>query len=82
MIKEWNSPITDPSYSSPKSVFINKGEKLFQAMLSQILIAIKREIPPPSPTPNPFEIISSNNMTTTPAKVNYKMISKAFPLPI
>jgi len=35
----------DPSYSSPKSVLITKGEKLFHKMLSQILMAMNNEIP-------------------------------------
>ena len=47
--KEWKRAITAPSNSVSCSVLIVIGEKLFQRMLSQMLVAMKREIPFPRP---------------------------------
>lgn len=79
-MSKWTIPITDPSNSIPLSVLIVIGEKHFQIIVSQILVAINNEIPEPSPYP--FYNNSSNMITTIPAKVNYKMIKSAFPAPI
>jgi hypothetical protein len=50
---EWKKAIIDPSYSSPKVVFWVMGENDFQIIVSQTLMAIKREIPE-FPIPYPF----------------------------
>jgi len=42
------------------------GLKAFHTMFSQMLVAMKREIP--EPIPYPFVIISSTRMTITPAR--------------
>ncbi len=81
MIKEWNRPMIEPSYSIPLSVLKVIGEKVFQTMLSQILMAMKREIPE-FPRPYPLDNNSSNNKTIIPAKVNWMTIKIAFPAPI
>jgi hypothetical protein len=51
VIKEWKRAIMAPSYSVPISVLVVIGEKAFQTMVSQILVAMKREIPDPNPYP-------------------------------
>jgi hypothetical protein len=56
------------------------GEKAFQRMVSQILVAMKSEIP--DPNPYPLLNISSNIIIIYPAKVNYNIIKIAFPAPI
>lgn len=67
---EWKKLIIDPSYSSlPDYVLIEIGENVFQRIVSQTLIAINNEIPE-FPIPYPFYSISSNKITTIPAKVN------------
>jgi len=43
--------MTAPSYSVPISVLAVMGEKAFQTIVSQILVAMKSEIPDPSPYP-------------------------------
>jgi hypothetical protein len=45
------------------------GEKDFHMIVSQMLIAMKREIPE-SPIPYPLASNSSNKITITPAKVS------------
>jgi hypothetical protein len=49
--KKWNNAIIAPSNSVPYSVLMVIGEKLFHKMFSQMLVAIKREIPLPRPYP-------------------------------
>ena len=46
---ECTNEIIDPSNSVPESVLIVIGEKVLQKILSQILLAMKSEIPCPSP---------------------------------
>lgn len=58
--------MTAPSNSVPWSVLIVIGEKLFQSMFSQMLVAMNKEIP--EPKPYPFYSNSSNKITITPAK--------------
>lgn len=61
-----------PSNSVPWSVLIVTGEKLFHRMVSQMLVAMKREIP--DPNPYPFYNNSSSISTMKPAMNNWKMI--------
>ena len=70
-----------PSYSSPNSVFILNGLKDFQTIVSQILIAINKDIPL-YPRPYPFSSNSSNKNTTTPAKTNWATIKTQLVTPI
>ena len=49
VIKRWNKATTAPSYSVPDSVLVVIGEKDFHTMVSQMLVAMKREIPDPIP---------------------------------
>jgi len=49
VISIWNKATMAPSYSFPASVLVVIGEKAFHTMVSQILVAIKREIPDPIP---------------------------------
>jgi len=79
VIKEWKRAITAPSYSFPISVLTEMGEKAFQTMVSQILVAMNREIPDPSPYP--FYNISSSRMIIYPANVSWMIIRIAFPAP-
>lgn len=79
VIKEWKRAITAPSYSVPNSVLVVIGEKAFQRIVSQTLVAIKSEIP--LPNPYPFYSISSSIIIMYPAKVNYMIINMAFPAP-
>jgi hypothetical protein len=79
VIKEWKRAIIAPSYSFPISVLTEMVEKAFQTMVSQILVAMKREIPDPSPYP--FYNISSSKIIIYPAKVSWIMIRIAFPAP-
>lgn len=81
VMRLWKSAMMEPSYSSPKSVFVTSGEKVFQMIVSQILMAMKSEIPE-FPSPYPLLKSSSRSITTTPAKVNWIMINNAFPAPI
>ena len=48
---KWNKATIAPSNSVPWSVLMVTGEKHFQRMLSQMFVAIKREIPDPRPYP-------------------------------
>jgi hypothetical protein len=41
----------EPSYSVPYSVLVVIGEKAFHTIVSQILVAMKSEIPLPNPYP-------------------------------
>lgn len=68
MIKEWNNDTMAPSYSVPYSVLVVIGEKAFHNMVSQMLVAMKSEIP--LPNPYPLLNISSNIIMMYPAKVN------------
>ena len=56
------------------------GENALQRMFSQMLQAMKREIPDP-PKPHPLVRTSSSIMTMTPAKVSWIMMRMAFPAP-
>ena len=47
--KKWKSAIIAPSNSAPYSVLIVMGEKLFHRIISQMFVAMKSEIPLPSP---------------------------------
>ena len=58
--------MTAPSNSAPRAPVMVYGLKAFQMMLSQMLVAMKREIPEPSPYP--FCSSSSRQMTMMPAK--------------
>lgn len=55
------------------------GLKHFHKKVSQILVAIKSEIP--LPIPYPFEINSSSIIITIPENVSYKMMRSPFPAP-
>ena len=56
------------------------GERLLQTIFSQILTAINKETPDPSPYP--FCNISSNRITMNPEAVNWMIMRIAFPAPI
>lgn len=56
------------------------GENAFQTMVSQILVAIKRDIP--LPNPYPFCRSSSNSNTISPATNNWMIIRRQTPAPI
>jgi hypothetical protein len=58
----------DPSNSVPCCVVIVIGENDFQIIFSQILVAMKREIPLPSPYP--LLSMSSSNRTIIPENTN------------
>ena len=47
--RKWNKAMTAPSNSVPYSVLIVIGEKLFHRIFSQMLVAMKSEIPDPNP---------------------------------
>lgn len=47
--RAWNRPTMEPSNSVPASVLRVMGEKQRQKIFSQMLLAIKREIPWPKP---------------------------------
>ena len=79
VIIRWIRAIKAPSNSVPLPVLIVVGEKAFQMMDSQMLVAMKREIPEPSPYP--FCSSSSRIITTIPAANNCKMMSMALPAP-
>ena len=64
----------------PYSLLIVMGLSDFQTMLYEILTAIKREIPEPSPYP--FCSMSSSKITMNPEAVSWMTISIAFPTPI
>jgi len=46
---KWKRAIIAPSNSVPWSVLIVTGENDFQRIVSQILVAMKREMPDPRP---------------------------------
>jgi len=46
---KWKRAIIAPSNSAPYSVLIVTGEKLFHKIISQMLVAMKSEIPLPKP---------------------------------
>jgi len=68
-----------PSNWVPEAVEMVVGERDFQMMVSQMFVAIKREIP--EPNPYPFCKSSSQTMTRIPAKNSCTTIRKAFPAP-
>lgn len=45
----WNSAMMAPSNSVPRPVLMVVGENAFQMMVSQMFVAMKREIPEPRP---------------------------------
>lgn len=47
--KRWKRAMTAPSNSVPRPVFTVAGEKAFHTMVSQMLVAMKREMPDPRP---------------------------------
>jgi len=47
--RKWKRAMMAPSNSAPCSVLIVIGEKDFHRMISQMLVAMKREIPDPRP---------------------------------
>lgn len=49
VIMKWKRAMIAPSNSAPCSVRIVTGEKLFHRIISQMLVAMKSEIPDPSP---------------------------------
>lgn len=49
VIMRWNSAMMAPSNSVPLPVLIVVGENAFQMIVSQMFVAMKREIPEPSP---------------------------------
>ena len=71
---ECTKDIIDPSNSVPASVLMVIGENDLQKIFSQILEAMKSEVPCPSPYP--FYNKSSNKIQITPATTNYKTIIK------
>lgn len=70
----------DPSNSVPYYVVIVIGEKDFQIMFSQILVAMNSEIP--LPKPYPLLSMSSRSNTTIPANTSCPKINRQFPNPI
>jgi len=65
---ECTKDIIDPSNSVPASVLTVIGENDLQKMFSQILEAMKSEIP--WPNPYPFYKRSSNKIQIIPATTN------------
>lgn len=49
--------MTAPSNSVPRPVLTVAGENAFQTIVSQILVAIKSEIPDPRPYPKKKRIV-------------------------
>lgn len=49
VIMRWNSAMMAPSNSVPLPVLIVVGENAFQIIVSQIFVAMNREIPDPRP---------------------------------
>lgn len=49
VIMRWKSAMMAPSNSVPLPVLIVVGENAFQMIVSQMFVAMKREIPEPSP---------------------------------
>jgi hypothetical protein len=69
MSSPWSREIIAPSYSSPNSVLWVIGENAFHMMLSQILIAMKSEVPE-FPIPYPLERSSSIKSIMTAENTN------------
>lgn len=63
---KWKRAIMHPSNSAPCSVLMVMGENDFHRMISQMFVAMKREIP--EPRPYPFWRSSSRRMTMMPAR--------------
>lgn len=76
----WKREMMAPSYSRPYSVLWVMGEKDFHMMFSQMLMAIKREVPD-VPTPYPLDRSSSIMIITTAENTNYTIMRIAFPAP-
>ena len=68
-----------PSNSGPRPVLTVLGEKAFQMMFSQMLVAINREIP--DPRPYPLDRSSSRSMTINEAETSCRMSNKQTPAP-
>jgi hypothetical protein len=66
---EWKRAMMAPSYSKPCSVLWVIGEKDFHMMLSQILIAMKSDVPL-DPIPYPLDNNSSIMIMMTAEKTN------------
>ena len=49
VMPKWKRAMMAPSNSAPCSVLIVMGEKLFHKMISQMFVAMKREMPLPRP---------------------------------
>lgn len=49
VIMRWNSAMMAPSNSVPLPVLIVVGENAFQIIVSQMLVAMNREMPDPRP---------------------------------
>lgn len=77
---EWNKETIAPSYSNPYSVLWVIGENDFHMILSQMLIAMNKEVPE-FPIPYPFDKSSSIMIIKTVEKTNYMMMRMAFPAP-
>lgn len=65
----WKRAMTAPSYSKFWSILWVIGEKAFHMMFSQILMAMKREVPE-LPIPYPLESNSSIMIMITAEKTN------------
>ena len=76
---KWKNAMIAPSNSVPWSVLIVTGEKDFHKIDSQMFVAMKREIPDPSPYP--FCKSSSSISTMNPAKNNYPIINTDLIIP-
>jgi len=73
----WIAATIHPSNSVLPEVLTVIGLNDFQMMLSQMFVAIKREVP--LPNPYPLFNISSKRITITTDPTNYKTISIPFP---
>lgn len=72
--------MSEPSNYVPYYDLMVIGLNDFHTMLYEILTAMNKDIPEPSPYP--FCSISSRRMTMNPEAVNCMIISMAFPGPI
>lgn len=68
-----------PSNSGPRPVLMVVGEKAFQTIDSQMLVAMKREIP--DPRPYPLVRSSSRRMTISAAATSWRMRRRQTPAP-
>jgi hypothetical protein len=75
----WKRATTAPSNSVPRPVLMVVGEKDFQTMVSQMLVAMKSEMP--EPRPYPFCRSSSRMMTMMPATKSWTMMRIELPAP-